>query len=55
MKTIQLTQQQIDKLYFDLKDYVKTIADVDRLHDLNIVQQQMYQTELELINKFSKL
>ena len=55
MKNVQLTQAQIDRLYFTLRDYVKTLADVDSLYDMNIVQQEMYQTELELIKKFSKL
>jgi len=52
---IELTQQQIDKLYFNLVDYVKIQTDVDRLHNLNITQQEMFKTELELIKKFSKL
>lgn len=50
---IELTQQQIDRLYFSLKDYVKTSADVDRLRDLNTSQQEMFKIELELIKKFS--
>jgi hypothetical protein len=54
-KQVELTQSQIDMLYFNLVHYVKTLADVDRLHDLNITQQQMFKTELELIKKFSKL
>ena len=52
---IELTQQQIDKLYFNLVDYVKIQTDVDRLHNLNITQQEMFKTELSLIKKFSKL
>ncbi len=52
---IELTKQQIDKLYFNLVDYIKTQTDVDRLHDLNITQQEMFKTELDLIKKFSKL
>ena len=50
---VELTQQQIDRLYFSLKDYVKTSADVDRLRDLNTSQQEMFKIELELIKKFS--
>ena len=52
---IELTKQQIDKLYFNLVDYIKMQNDVDRLYDLNITQQEMFKTELELIKKFSKL
>jgi len=52
---VNLTQQQLDSLYFTLVDYVKTQNDVDRLYDLDTVQQERYKTELELINKFSKL
>jgi hypothetical protein len=55
MKTIKLTQQQIDRLYFNLKDYVKTLADVDRLTELTEQDKTMLHTELELIEKFSKL
>ena len=55
MKTIQLTQQQIDRLYFSLKDYVKTSADVDRLNDLTPSQKEIYRNELEIILQMSKL
>lgn len=55
MKTIQLTQHQIDRLYFNLRDYVKTLADVDRLTELTEQDKIMLHTELELIKKFSKL
>jgi len=55
MKTIQLTQQQIDRLYFSLKDYVKTSADVDRLNDLTPSQKEIYKNELEIILQLSKL
>lgn len=52
---IELTQQQIDRLYFNLKDYVKTLAEVDRLTELTQTQQELFKIELELIKKFSKL
>lgn len=52
---IELTKTEIDKIYFSLVDYIKIENDVDRLHDMNILQQEMYKTELELIKKFSKL
>jgi len=54
-KQVELTQQQIDRLYFNLKDYVKVLADVDRLTELTEQDKTMLQTELELIQKFSKL
>jgi len=52
---VELTQQQIDRLYFNLKDYVKTLADVDKLSELTQTQQELFKIELELINKFVKL
>ena len=52
---VELTQKEIDKLYFTIKDYIKIVNDVDRLNELNISQQEMYKSELELIKKFSKL
>ena len=55
MKNVQLTQQQVDRLYFNLKDYVKTLADVDRLTELTEQDKTMLKPELELIQKFSKL
>tara|TARA_R100000231_G_C5188272_1_gene123445 strand:+ start:273 stop:464 length:192 start_codon:yes stop_codon:yes gene_type:complete len=52
---VELTQKEIDRLYFTIKDYIKIVNDVDRLNELNISQQEMYKSELELIKKFSKL
>ena len=52
---VELTQQEIDLLYFDLRDYVKTIANVDRLSQMTEEDKIMLQPELNLINKFSKL
>ena len=52
---VELTQKEIDRLYFDLRDYVKTLADIDRLTELTRSQQEIFKIELELINKFSKL
>ena len=52
MKTIKLTQQQIDKIYFTLVDYVKSKNNVDRLYELSPDQDKEYKTELEIINKF---
>lgn len=52
---IELTQQQIDKLYFALKDYVKISNNVDYLNELNEFEKEEFKTELELIKKFSKL
>ena len=52
---VELTQKEIDRIYFNLKDYVKISNNVDKLNELNISQQEMYKIELELIKKFSKL
>ncbi len=32
---VELTQKEIDRLYFDLKDYVKTLYYVDKLTELS--------------------
>ena len=53
--TKELTQNEIDRLYFTLKDYIKMVNDVDKLNELNITQQEMYNTDLKLLNKLSKL
>ena len=52
---VELTQNEIDRLYFTLKDYIKMVNDVDKLNELNITQQEMYNTDLKLLNKLSKL
>ena len=54
-KQVELTQQQIDKIYFTLVDYVKTQNYVDRLYKLSPDQKEEYKTELEIINKFVEL
>ena len=52
---VELTQKEIDRLYFDLKDYVKTLYCVDRLKDLSESDREECKIELKLIEKFSKL
>ena len=52
-KQVELTQQQIDTLYFRLKYYVTTSANVDRLLELNRSQVEEYKEELELIKKLA--
>ena len=52
---VKLTQREIDRLYFDLKDYVKTLYNVDRLNELSENEKEECKIELELIKKFSKL
>ena len=53
--TKKLTYNEINRLYFTLKDYIKMVNDVDRLNELNITQQEMYKEELKLLNKLSKI
>lgn len=52
---VELTQREIDRLYFDLKDYVKVLYNVDRLNELTENEKEESKIELELIEKFSKL
>ena len=52
---VELTQREIDRLYFDLKDYVKILYNVDRLNELTPDQKEECKIELQLIEKFSKL
>ena len=52
---VELTQKEIDRLYFDLKDYVKTLYNVDRLNELSENDKEECKIELNLINRFSKL
>ena len=52
---VELTQREIDRLYFDLKDYLKVLYNVDRLNELTENEKEECKIELNLIEKFSKL
>ena len=52
---VELTQKEINRLYFDLKDYVKVLYNVDRLNELTENEKEECKIELNLIEKFSKL
>jgi len=55
MTKVELTQREIDRIYFDLKNYVKTTYYVDRLNELSESDKKECKIELDLIKKFSKL
>ena len=55
MKAINLTQQQIDTIYFTAKNFIKHTAEVDRLYELTDLQKVDYKNELEILEIFSKL
>ena len=52
---VDLTQKEIDIIYFRLKDYIKISNNVDYLNELTEVNKEEFKVELKLINKFSKL
>jgi len=52
---VQLTDNEIDRIYFALVDYVKYKCDVDYLLHLTEDNKQKYKTELELIKKFKDI
>ena len=52
---VNLTQKEIDIIYFRLKDYIKISTNVDYLKELTEVENEEFKVELELIEKFSKL
>ena len=51
---IELTQKEIDRIYFTIKNYVKNSYDVDYLSEMSSDQKDDYKDELELIEKFGK-
>lgn len=51
---IELTQKEIDRIYFTIKNSVKNCCDVDYLSEMSSDQKYIYKDELELIEKFSK-
>ena len=52
---VQLTNNEIDRLYFALVDHVKDKCNVDYLLHLTEDNKQEYKTELELIKKFKDI
>ncbi len=52
---IELTQKEIDNIYFTIKQYVKNNCDVDYLSEMSNDQNSDWKNELELIEKFSKI
>jgi hypothetical protein len=52
---VELTQKEIDIIYFTIKQYVKNNCDVDYLNEMSKDQNEDWKNELELIEKFSKL
>ena len=52
---VNLTQKEIDIIYFRLKDYIKISNNIDYLKELTEVENEEFKVELELIEKFSKL
>jgi len=52
---VELTQKEIDRIYFRLKDYIKISNNVDYLNELTENEKEESKIELNLIEKFSKL
>ena len=52
---LNLTQNQIDTIYFATKNFIKYTADVDQLNELTEQQKIDYKSELEIINIFANL
>ena len=55
MKTIQLTQNQVDKIYINIKNYVKNQTGVIWLSHLTKEQEEEFELELKIIKMFSEL
>tara|TARA_R100000664_G_C2629056_1_gene59479 strand:+ start:316 stop:483 length:168 start_codon:yes stop_codon:yes gene_type:complete len=51
---IELTQREIDRIYFTIKQYVKNHCDIDYLSEMSNEEIDDWKDELELIEKFSK-
>ena len=51
---IELTEREIDRIYFTIKQYVKNSCDVDYLLEMSSDQKDDWKDELELIKKFSR-
>ena len=51
---VELTQKEIDRIYFTIKQYVKNHCDIDYLSEMSNEEIDDWKDELELIEKFSK-
>ena len=52
---IELTEKEIDRIYFTIKQYVKNNCDIDYLLEMSSDQKDDWRDELELIKKFSRI
>jgi len=52
---IELTQKEIDIIYFTMKGYIKNLYDIDYLVELTDEQSENWQNEINIIKKFSEL
>ena len=48
-------QQEIDTLYFTLKNNIKSLTNVDKLNELTTQQKTEFNYELNLLEKLNKL
>ena len=52
---VELTQKEIDTIYFTMKGYIKNLYDIDYLVELTDEQSENWKNEINIIKKFSEL
>jgi len=52
---IELTKKEIDIIYFTMKGYIKNLYNIDYLVELTDEQSENWQSEINIIKKFSEL
>ena len=52
---VGLTQEEIDVIYFTMKGYIKNLYNIDYLVELTDEQSENWQSEINIIKKFSEL
>ena len=52
---VELTQKEIDVIYFTMKGYIKNLYNIDYLVELTDEQSENWKSEINIIKKFSEL
>ena len=52
---VELTQKEIDVIYLTMKGYIKNLYNIDYLVELTDEQSENWQSEINIIKKFSEL
>ena len=52
---VELTQKEINLIYFGMKRMIKDQLQIDLLKEMSDIDRSEFETELNIVDKFSKL